>query len=93
MAHTVTLYWVAPSGSVVTSYNVKRATSASGPFTSIVFVSTTSFVDSNVVEGQSYFYEVDAVNATGEGAPSNVASASVPFQIPGAPTGLVATVA
>ena len=92
MAHTVTLNWVAPSGSVVTSYNVKRATAAAGPFAQIGTSTTTSFVDSNVTEGVSYWYEVDAVNATGEGAPSNVASASVPFQIPGAPTGLVATV-
>lgn len=91
MAHSVTLNWVAPAGSTVTSYNIKRGTSAAGPFTQIGTSATTSFVDTNVTEGQTYFYDVTAVNTAGEGAASNTASASVPFLVPGAPTNLVAT--
>lgn len=91
MAHSVTLNWAAPAGSVVTAYNVKRAATAAGPFVQIGTSPTTSFVDTNVVEGQTYFYDVTAVNSAGEGAPSNTANASVPFLVPGAPTNLVAT--
>lgn len=90
--HSVTLNWQAPSGSVVTSYNVKRANTALGTFVQIGTSTTTSFVDSNVVEGDRWYYEVDAVNTAGEGPVSNVASASIPFQVPGAPTNLGTTV-
>lgn len=92
MAHKVTLTWDAPVGSVVTSYNIKRASSDAGPFTVIGTSATTGFVDNNVAEGDTWFYEVTAVNTAGEGVPSSTASASIPFQLPGAPTNLVAVV-
>jgi len=92
-AHSVTLNWQAPANSVVQSYNVKRAPAGPNPvFTTIGTSPITSFVDTNVVEGASYVYEVDAVNTAGEGAPSNIASASIPFRVPDPPTNLGTTV-
>lgn len=90
MAHKVTLTWDAPVGSVVTSYNVKRGSSATGAFTTIGTANITSYIDNNVAEGDTWFYEITAVNTAGEGQPSVVASATIPFSIPGAPTNLVA---
>ena len=91
-AHSVTLNWQAPANSVVTSYNVKRALKGTTQFATIGTSPITSFVDTNVVEGLSYDYEVDAVNGAGEGAPSNVASATIPFRVPDPPTNLGTTV-
>lgn len=92
MAHSVTLNWDAtPAGQTVTNFNVKRATAASGPFTTVGTPKVNTFVDTaNLAEGQTYFYEVTAVNTAGESAASAVVSATIPFQVPTAPTGLVA---
>ena len=71
----VTLGWTASTGA--TSYNVKRATSASGPFSSIASsVTATSYADTTAVNGTTYFYVVSAVNAGGESANSAAVSAT-----------------
>ena len=60
-----------------TSYNVYRATSASGPFTQIATgLTSTNYQDTTVTNGTTYYYKVTAVNSIGEGAFSNVASAT-----------------
>lgn len=93
MAHSVTLTWVAPATGTVTSYNVKRASAAAGPFTAVGTATSPTFVDTaNLTEGQTYFYEVTAVNSAGESAPSGEVTAIIPFSVPSAPTGLVAVV-
>jgi fibronectin type 3 domain-containing protein len=71
-----------------TSYRVLRATTPTGPFTSAGSPTTTSFADTGLNPGTKYFYEVEAVNATGPSAPSRIATATT---IPAAPTGVVAT--
>lgn len=92
MAHSVSLSWAAPESGVVSSYNVKRSTTSGAEVTEASSTST-SFVDSsNLVEGQTYFYEVTAVNAAGESGPSNEVSVVIPFSVPSAPSQLVATV-
>src|SRR5439155_599950 len=52
-----------------------------------------TFTDSSVTNGQTYYYQVTAKNAAGEGPPSNEASATPnpPATPPGAPSGLSAT--
>lgn len=68
----VTLAWT--SGPDATSYNVKRSTSAAGPFTTIGTTTSLSYSDTGLTSGVSYYYVVSAVNANGESANSVVAS-------------------
>ena len=70
----VGLQWTGVSGAQ--SYNVKRGTSASGPFTTLANVANTSYQDTTAVNGTTYYYVVTALNFIGEGANSNVASAT-----------------
>jgi len=72
-----------------TSYNVKRGTSATGPFTAIANgVTGNTYSDTVSANGATYYYVVSAVNGGGESA--NSAGASVKPIAP-APTGLTAT--
>lgn len=71
----VTLRWDAVVGA--TGYNVKRATTAGGPYTTIVSnVNSTSYVDIDVVNGTTYYYIVTAITADEESDISNEASAT-----------------
>lgn len=71
----VALSWDAVVGA--TSYNVKRATTAGGPYnTSASNVTTTSYVDTDVINGTTYYYVVTAITTDGESANSNEASAT-----------------
>jgi fibronectin type 3 domain-containing protein len=87
----VSLSWSASA--TATSYNVKRAPTTGGPYTKISSPSTTSFTDTGLTNGTTYFYVVSAVNATGESANSSQAGATpvAPSQPPAVPTGLTAT--
>src|SRR4029079_11703218 len=76
---SVSLQWSAPSsdgGATITNYNVYRGT-ASGAETLLTQVgNVTSYTDSAVTNGTTYYYEVSAVNSVGEGALSNERSAT-----------------
>lgn len=94
MAHQATLNWDAPTtGDPAQSYDIRRSTVQTGPFTSVGTSTTTSFIDTDVVAGTTYYYEVDAVNAAGESTPSNEVTVTIPFLVPGPPTNLVAVAA
>jgi PKD repeat protein len=80
----VSLSWTAPAsngGVNITSYRVYRGT-ASGNETLLTsggcsgLGAVTSCTDTGLANGQAYFYKVSAVNAVGEGAQSNEASAT-----------------
>jgi glucosylceramidase len=65
----VQLAWAAAP--TATSYTVKRATSSAGPFSVLASgLTTTSHADTTAATGTAYTYQVSAVNAQGEGAPS-----------------------
>ena len=64
------------------SYNVYRGTTSGGPYTMINTSpdDTTSYADSTVVSGETYYYVTTAVNASGEvSGYSNQTEAVVPY--------------
>jgi fibronectin type 3 domain-containing protein len=85
----VTLNWVSVGG---TSFNIKRATTSGAEVTIVTGVSTTSYTDTGLTDGTTYYYVVTAVNANGESLASDEASATpaVPAA-PTAPTDVMAT--
>jgi fibronectin type 3 domain-containing protein len=80
----VALNWIASSGA--TSYNVKRATVTGGPYTIIAsFISTTSYTDTGLTNGTTYYYVVTAVNSAGESGNSPEVKATPQATTPPAP--------
>jgi hypothetical protein len=78
--HDVVLSWSASSSSV-TGYNVYRGTKSGGesatPLNSSAVTGTT-FTDTSVAAGQTYYYVVTAVDGSTQSSDSNQASATVP---------------
>ena len=84
----VALTWNASSGA--TSYNVKRATVSGGPYTTVASPTSTSFTDTGLTNGTTYFYVVTAVNSASESGNSSQVSATPQATAPAAPTSLTA---
>ncbi len=79
----VSLTWAAATGA--TGYGVHRSTTSGGPYTTIKSnIVGTSYTDTGVTNGTTYYYVVTATNAEGEGASSSQAAAT-PF-VPSTPT-------
>lgn len=76
----VLLSWSASSGAA--SYNVKRATISGGPYSTIANPAATSFTDTSVVNGTTYYYVVSALNGSGESANSTQVSATPQLGMP-----------
>ncbi|MCU6795148.1 fibronectin type III domain-containing protein [Paenibacillus sp. WQ 127069] len=71
----VTLTWPAVNGA--TGYNIKRSTTAGGPYTTIASnVYGSPYTDTTVTNGTKYYYVVTALNSSGESGNSNEASAT-----------------
>jgi hypothetical protein len=90
----VSLSWSTPAsngGPAVTSYNLYRGINPSGengmPYAT--GITSTSYTDTTVTQGTTYFYKVTALNSVGESPASNEASAK-PASIPTAPLNLIA---
>lgn len=75
------------------NYVVARATVAGGPYTDIATlgVNVTSYSDTGLSPGTTYYYVVRATNSAGASANSNEASATTLPLLPAAPSGLTAT--
>lgn len=78
--HSVGLSWSA-SNSVVMGYNVYRGPTSGGPYSKIntALDTSTTYTDTTVVAGQTYFYAATAVDDTGnESSYSNQVQAVIP---------------
>jgi hypothetical protein len=62
----VTVYWRANQDDDIDYYKVYRNTSATGTFHLVGTSTGTSFVDGSVVNGNTYFYAVSAVDLAGQ---------------------------
>ena len=78
ISHTVDLSWNVSADAV--GYNVYRGTVSGGPYTMIntSLDSTTTYTDSTVASGQTYYYVTTAVNGSQESGYSNQATAVIP---------------
>ncbi|WP_249866429.1 bacterial Ig-like domain-containing protein [Paenibacillus konkukensis] len=86
------LSWTTVTGA--TYYNVYSAKSQEGPFTKLAAnLTDSSYVDTGLTNGTTYYYQVTAGNAKGESGRSATVSATPQQSIlaPAAPTGLKAT--
>ncbi len=70
----VGLTWTASTGA--TSYHVKRSTTNGGPYTQVGAPTSTSFTDTGLTNGTTYYYVVSALNASGESGNSSQVSAT-----------------
>lgn len=70
----VTLSWSAVSGA--TQYHVKRSLIPGGPYTDIATPTATSYTDTGLTNGRTYYYVVSAQLAAGQSGLSNEASAT-----------------
>ena len=90
----VSLTWSAASGA--TSYNVYRGTTAGGEGSTPIStgITGTSYVNTGLTNGTTYYYKVAAVNSGGTGSMSSEVNSTPTSQVgvPAAPTGVVATV-
>ena len=80
------LSWTAAGNAA--SYNVKRATTSGGPYTTIANVSGTNYTDTRiiggatVIGGTTYYYVVSTVNLGGESANSTQVSVTPTVDVP-----------
>jgi len=87
---SVTLNWTAPPGA--TGYKVLRGTSP-GMESSVPVGTTTratSYTDTGLTNGTTYYYKVIATSAAGDGAPSSEVNATPQPPAPAAPAGVSA---
>jgi hypothetical protein len=90
----VNLSWTSNSTNQ-TGFKVERDTNSGFPnptLLAITAANVTSYADTSVSVGVTYYYRVRATNAYGDSANSNTASATV-TGVPAAPSGLTAAVA
>jgi fibronectin type 3 domain-containing protein len=87
----VSLSWTASAGA--NSYSIYRSTTAGGEGGTAykTGITTTSFTDTSLNNGTTYYYQVTAVNTAGESGKSSEVSATPQAPPPAAPTGLTAT--
>jgi regulation of enolase protein 1 (concanavalin A-like superfamily) len=87
---SVELDWTDVSNA--TNYSVYRSTTSGSGYAAIATgVTASSYADSNVSPGTTYYYVATASNALGESSYSNTASATPQYPIPAPPIGLTAT--
>ncbi len=80
VSHSATLSWV-PSASSFAGFNVYRGSLSGGPYARVntALISATSFIDTSVASGQTYYYVATTMDSTGTESPySSEVSATIP---------------
>jgi glycosidase len=73
--NSISLAWNAVADADLYGYEVLRATSSGGPYTTLALVSGTTYTDGSVAQGQTYWYEVQSVDTSwNRSAPSSPVS-------------------
>jgi len=92
---TINLRWTAPTnngGSTLSGYKIEVSTDGTTFTTLVASHSGTSYSHTGLSANVTRYYQVRAVNTTGNSLPSNIASATTgSASVPDAPTGLSAT--
>jgi fibronectin type 3 domain-containing protein len=79
--HSVALSWTASSSPNIDGYNIYRSGTSGGPYSKLnsSLNPGTTYTDSTVVDGSTYYYVTTAVNSgSQESAYSNQAQAIIP---------------
>lgn len=79
-AHSVDLSW-SPSASSVVGYLVYRSTTSGGPYSRLITTAepATTYADTSVASGTTYYYVVTAIDGTGQESPfSNQTTVTIP---------------
>lgn len=76
----ITVSWSSSLGA--TSYSVKRSNTAGGPYTSVGTSTGTSFTNTGLTNGTTYYYVVSAINTAGESGNSSEVSATPVLAVP-----------
>jgi hypothetical protein len=80
-SYSVELSWNASTSPDVIGYNLFRSTTSGGPYTKInpIVIAGTTYQDTSVVAGKTYYYVSTAVNGSGEQSTHSAqASAAIP---------------
>lgn len=90
---SVVLTWAVPAtGTTPITYNILRSTvSGSGYILLASGVMTTTYLDTTISEGVTYYYITSATNASGTSTYSNQASLTTSVTAPAAPSSLTGT--
>ena len=77
----ITLTWTATDAT--TGYIIQRAAGSSGPFVPVGSTDTTTFLDTALTNGSTYYYTISGVNRLGEGAASTPAAFTLARKLTG----------
>jgi fibronectin type 3 domain-containing protein len=76
-AGQINLAWTQSTGSSLTNNKVYRSTTSGGPYSLVATITpATTYSNTGLTSGTTYYYVVTAVNSAGESANSNQASAT-----------------
>lgn len=91
--NSIRITWSAVPGA--TGYNITRATSASGTYTTVASVTGTSYINSGLTANTTYYYKIQPYRVLGGkkiyGSTSAVVSAKVVFPAPASPKAVSAS--
>jgi fibronectin type 3 domain-containing protein len=94
--NVVNLSWEPGAGGTPTGYNLYRGTASGQESTTPIATfdgSTFAYADTNVTDGTTYYYTLEATSTNGQSpVTSNEVSATPLIPLPGAPTGLTASI-